>query len=167
MPQATCFHIFLMISPWISLSAFQALARKCSFWSFQKYSSTFPQSSMAQKYRFWAIWNNFSIFPELRGSKYSFCGFHAKFIWKFVSNGRWRGSFAAFPGPWLKNNGVLFFNLTIIVYCSYLINSFVSNPRWAKCRKPTVFWPLGFTVFFFFVFCFLTTFFCNVSKVTA
>ena len=64
MPQATCFHIFLMISPWISLSAFQALARKCSFWSFQKYYSKFPKPSMAQKYRFWAIWSYFSIFPE-------------------------------------------------------------------------------------------------------
>ena len=64
MPQATCFHIFLMISPWISLSAFQALARKCSSWSFQKYYSKFPKPSMAQKYRFWAIWSYSSIFPE-------------------------------------------------------------------------------------------------------
>ena len=104
----------------------------------------------------------FRYFSSPAWVKYSFCGFHAKFIWKFVSNGRWRGSFAAFPGPWLKNNGVLFFNLTIIVYCSYLINSFVSNPRWAKCRKPTVFWPLGFTVFF--AFSFLNMFFAMCPR---
>ena len=118
---------------------------------------------MAQKYRFWSIWNYFSIFPEpCVGRNIRFAAAMQNSLEVCVSNGRWRGSFAAFPGPWLKNNGVLFFNFTIIVYCSYLINSFVSNPRLAKCRKPTVFWPLGFTVFF--AFSFLNMFFAMCPR---
>ena len=52
-------------------------------------------------------------------------------------------------GPW-SELWILKIEHVFLGFNAWLQISFVSNSRLAKWRKPTAFWPLGFTVFFVF-----------------
>ena len=51
-----------------------------------------------------------------------------------------------------RNSGFLNFEHVFLGFNAWLQISFVSNSRLAKLRKPTAFWPLGFTVFLAFAY---------------